>query len=124
MLNKHGNTQPPPFFIKIMQTISVIKSVTYYPLPQNVVEKFALERGLDLDAEYSTEIAESNAYKNCLADVYKWLSLAPSSISENGVTISFTNEDKRRFVELANELYDETGEELIKCKYGYKGSRF
>lgn len=107
-----------------MQIISVIKSITYYPLPQNVVEKFAIERDLDLTAEYTTEIAESNAYKNCLADIYKWLSLAPSSISENGVTISFTNEDKRRFVELANELYSETGEELIHGIYGYKGSRF
>lgn len=107
-----------------MQVINVIKSLTYYPIPQNVVEKISTERGLSLADEFSIEIGKSVEYKNTIADVYKWLSLAPSSISENGVAISFTDEDKRRFIELANELYAETGEELIKCKYGYKGSRF
>lgn len=108
-----------------MQIINVIKSITYYPLPQNVVEKFAIERSLDLSAEYTAVIAQSTTYKGVLADVYRWLSLAPSAISENGVTISFTKDDKMRFDELANGLYEEIGEgQNVKVKYGYKGSRF
>lgn len=108
-----------------MQIKNVITSITYYPIPQNVIEKYAIERGLDISAEYSAEVGKSKDYKGILADIYRWLSLAPSAVSENGVSFSFTKDDKNRFAELANELYEEIGEnENVKIKYGYIGSNF
>lgn len=100
-----------------------LKSSTPYPTPERVLGTVALARSLNLEVETTENILKSSAYRLSVADLYRWLYLVPN-VTQEGISYSFTDADKRNFKSAANDIYEDEGEEGIKgVSYGYKGSR-
>lgn len=83
----------------------------HYPLPLGFIENKIIERGLNGDAEYTTEVFRSNEWKGALADCLYSL-LQAVSLSESDKSIgTLTDEDKKRLLVRINSLYQAIGEE-------------
>ena len=106
-----------------MTILDTLRSITFFPIPEDTFMSIFINRGIDGNSETTAEIMQSTEYKLCLADVYRWLVNAPSSISENGISFSITSDDKARYRALASDLYEECGEKRLTTTYGYRGSR-
>lgn len=80
--------------------------------------------GLQADAELDPETRTKAEFKRAKARVYIYLMTAPN-ISQNGVSFSFTSEDRKCFKKTAKDLLTEIGDDLaafgLGVKYGYKG---
>lgn len=102
----------------------LLKAATNYPVSDDTLSAMCIARGVDITHDAGGDIAIHSLLK---ADLYIWLSTAPN-ITENGVSFSFTNEEKERFVLYANRIYNAFGEaenevEKPKPKWGWKGDR-
>lgn len=95
-----------------------ITNRTIYPVKTSVIERICIEQGLDMNDEYSAEMASDKTYRKAVGSYYRHLSTLPSSVSENGSSFSISAEERKAFANLANEFSGE-----IKTVYGYKGSR-
>lgn len=95
-----------------------IISRTIYPVGISVIERICIEEGINKDDEYTTDTLKDKSYRNAVSKYYRHLSLLPSSVSENGSSISISEDERKAFASLANEFSGE-----IKTIYGYKGSR-
>lgn len=108
----------------MMTVLQSFQQITLYPIPDNVVLNYCEERGVDKGAEATMEVRQSVPYKLTLADLYKWLAFAPSTVSQGGVTFTISEEDKKRFIKLANKLYGQCDESSGVGKWGYVGNKF
>lgn len=110
-----------------MTTLQSLKSLTAYPIPPATLQDIAEGCGLQADAELTTETRSTTEYKRAKAHVYIYLLTAPN-ISQNGVSFSFTSEEKKRFKAMARNLLTEIGDDTSSLgtgvKYGYVGENF
>lgn len=105
-----------------LTVMECLKGISGYPIPQRVFEEKSLRRGLSLSVVATKEIVTSAPYRLCLADLYMWLSVAPS-ISQGGQNYSFDSEQRTWFRNEGRSIYEEYGENNS-CRsvpYGYKG---
>lgn len=100
-----------------------LKQINLYPIQPSSILNICERRGLDPEAEADKETRESREYRLAEADIYRWLSLAPNSVSQGGVTFSISDKDKQQFKNIADSLYDELSENKAVAVYGYKGDR-
>ena len=102
-----------------------LKSLTAYPIPLATLQDIAEGCGMQLDAELTPEIRATAEMKRAKAHVYIYLITAPN-ISQNGVSFSFTTEERKQFKKLAISLLDEIGDDIskLRTKYGYVGENF
>lgn len=100
-----------------------LKGVNAYPIPLRTFEEVAGKHGLTLTAEATQTVLTSAGYNLALADLLRWLILAPD-VSQGGQSYSFTDEQRLQMRVQADNLYDEYGPQERKAVYGYKGSRF
>ena len=84
-----------------------LQSINLYPISDVQVLKVCEKRGLQAESEITNEIRLSAAYKLATADIYKWMAFVPSSISENGISFSISEADRKRFLDEANKVYEE-----------------
>lgn len=107
------------------KVITSLQGLSPYPVPNASIESMAAVRGLDLNADFSPEVASSKAYRLTTADYYMWLVVAPS-ISQGGISYSFSATEKRLFLQKAKAIYEELDEDSLDAlgvaTYGYKGS--
>lgn len=106
-----------------MTVLQSLQQLNLYPIPDSVIANICEERGVTADSEATAAVRGTSAYRLAMADVYKWLAFAPSTVSQGGVTFSISESDKKRFLALANAIYDESEEKQTGVVYGYKGSR-
>lgn len=110
-----------------MTTLQSLKSLTAYPIPPATLQDIAEGCGLQLDAELTPELRASTEMKRAKAHTYIYLITAPS-ISQNGVSFSFTAEERKQFKTLAKTLLNEIGDDTSALgngvKYGYVGENF
>ena len=102
-----------------------LKGVNAYPVPFRTLSEIAKRRGISLTDETTQESLKGKAYNLAEADILLWLSLAPN-ITQGGQSFSFTDEQRTRFRNRANVLYDEFAADEAGTPtntYGYKGSR-
>jgi hypothetical protein len=107
-----------------MTTLESLKQINPYPIPSKTIQALALKRGLDLAQEANQNVVLSAAYRLCEADLYCFLSTAPD-VTQQGISYKFTDEDKKRFLSIANNIYTDLGDSSAPAKtvkYGYKGS--
>lgn len=107
-----------------MTVLESLKLINPYPIPSKTVEKIALKRGLSSTPTVDQAVLLSGSYRLCEADLYIYLSKAPD-VTQEGITYRFTDEDKRRFINIANGIYKEEGEDgevTGGVTYGYKGT--
>lgn len=107
-----------------MTILDCLTTVSIFPIPLSTLELICVERGLNKDSEFDSATAQTKEFKLAKADCYKWLYLAPTSMSENGISFSLSDKEKERFKQMADELYKENGEKTIKNIYGYIGENF
>ncbi|WP_010416073.1 hypothetical protein [Anaerophaga thermohalophila] len=107
-----------------MTVKEALTGLSGYPIPGAALENIASKRGLDLGVSVNTETRTSSAFRLSEADVLMWLSMAPS-ISEEGVNISLSEVEKRRFKDMANIIYQELGDSAyqpnIRQVFSYEG---
>lgn len=108
-----------------MTTLQSLKSLTAYPIPSATLQDIAEGCGLQADAELTPEVRSRKEMKRATARVYIYLITAPN-ISQNGVSFSFTAEERKQFKTLAKTLLNEIGDDTsaIGGKYGYVGENF
>ena len=106
-----------------MTVLDGLKGINEYPVKSATFQSVATKRGLSLDGELTAEIMEGGSYKLATADIYVALAYSPN-VSQGGVSVSFTDEQRSEFLSLANRLYAEFGEagSIQGVSYGYKGS--
>lgn len=102
-----------------------LKSLTSYPIPSATLQDIAEGCGLQPDAKITPEMRNSKEMKRAKARAYAYLVTAPN-ISQNGVSFSFTTEERKQFKKLAVGLLKEIGDDTssIGTKYGYVGEDF
>lgn len=108
-----------------MTILQSLKSLTAYPIPSATLQDIAEGCGLSLDGELSPELRSSKEVKRAKARTYAYLITAPN-ISQNGVSFSFSTEERKHFKKLAASLLNEIGDSTsdLGVKYGYVGENF
>lgn len=106
-----------------MKKISeLLRSVNSYPIPANVIMEAGIKYELDIEADATPEIINSKEYKLAKADLYKYLAGAPN-ISQNGISFSFTEDQRSIFLNISSSIRNEVGveDEESGQGYGYMG---
>lgn len=86
-----------------------IKAQTTYPIPDNTVELFCINRGLESSSDYSLLIGESEGYQLLLADCYHFLA-TNIDFSEQEVSISIPEKARQEMLSKANTIYGTYGD--------------
>lgn len=103
--------------------LEALRGINSYPIPLRTIYEVAERRGVDIHSETSVEMLKSREFNLCRADLLLWLSYAPN-VTQGGQSYSFSDEQRIRMRNMAQEIYDELEEEgLPKTLYGYKGKR-
>lgn len=103
--------------------LEALRAVNSYPIPLRTITETAERREVDLDAEATAGVLLSRAFRLSRADLLIWLSYAPN-VTQGGQSYSFTDEQRTRMRNEAQQIYDELEEEATpKTLYGYKGKR-
>ena len=97
-----------------MKTVlQALRDEVHYPIPVGFIENKLIERQLDFDVEYSSEISNSNEWKGALADcLYSLLQAVTYSESDKSVG-TLSDEDKKRLLVRINALYKSIGEATV-----------
>lgn len=105
-----------------MTILQSLKSLSAYPTPQATLQNIAEGCGLQADDELTPEMRNTPEVKRATARTYIYLITAPN-ISQNGVSFSFTAEERKQFKKLAKDLLNEIGDDTssLGVKYGYVG---
>lgn len=110
---------------KMKKISELLKSINPYPIPANVIMEAGIKYGLDIEAEAGPETINSNEYKLAKADIYTYLAGAPN-ISHNGISFSFTEDQRTHFLNVASSIRTELGiqDPSTGQEYGYMGEDF
>lgn len=105
-----------------MKVSELLQSVNAYPIPANIIMEAGVRYGLELEAEATQEIINSIGYKLAKADIYTYLAGAPN-VTQNGISFSFSEDDKKYFLNVASSIRTEEGvtDATSGQKYGYMG---
>lgn len=96
-----------------------LRSLTAYPLPDNVLTRALIEHGLSGAEEFDEELAQSGSYLLASADVLEFLASAPN-FSQGGLSFSLSSDERKQLRDRAALIRDGFGKSRI-C-FGYKGS--
>lgn len=101
-----------------------LTAISMFPIPSGTINEVALRRELDLFLDATEIVAQSRSYNLARADLYIWLSLAPT-LSQGGQSYSLSEEQRLQFRSRAKAIYEEFGENdgTSRPTFGYKGSR-
>ena len=85
----------------------------FYPIPYGKVENITIRRGLDIEEDFSLEIANGISYKGALADcLYSLLQAINFSEADKSVG-TLTDAQRKAILAKANKLYGEIGEDEV-----------
>lgn len=84
-----------------------LRQINLFPIPDATIEDVCEKRGLTPDATTDAATRATASFRLATADIYKWLAFCPSSVSENGISFSISESDRRRFLDEANKIYGE-----------------
>ncbi len=104
--------------------LEALRGINSYPIPLRTIKEVAERRVVDIYSETTLSMLKSREFNLCRADLLLWLSYAPN-VTQGGQSYSFTDEQRLRMRNMAQQLYDELEEDegLPKTLYGYKGKR-
>lgn len=110
-----------------MTILQSLKGITTYPIPPATLMGIAGGCGFTGDEEADVETLNTPEAKRAMARVYIFLITAPN-ISQNGISFSFSAEERKMFRAMAKAILKEIGEDPsafgLGGKYGYVGSDF
>ncbi len=104
-----------------MTILQSLKSLSGYPIPPLSLENICEELGLTADGEADASLRQQPDFKRAKAQVFLLLAEAPS-VSQGGITYSFSEEDKKQFRSQAQALLEEVGDtSQVGDNYGWQG---
>lgn len=105
-----------------MKVSQLLQSINAYPIPANIIMEAGIKYGLDIEAEATPEIINSSGFNLAKSDVYSYLAGAPN-VTQNGVTFSFSEDQRKYFLNVSANIRGEEGVEdpTSGQKYGYVG---
>lgn len=109
----------------MITVLDALKQINGYPIPLATLETALVKRGLDSEAIATSQLFRSKEFRLAEADMYSWLADAPN-VSQEGISYSFTETERKKFRERANKAYSELSPEDLASAgtvYGYKGDR-
>ena len=110
-----------------MTILQSLQAITPYPFSPATLLGIAEECGLEADAELCPDQRRTPEFKRAKAHVYLFLTTAPN-LSQNGISFSFTSEERKRFKAMAHSLLSEIGDDVSMLgpgvRYGYRGEDF
>lgn len=110
-----------------MNVLQSLKSLSSYPTPTATLQDIAEGASLEANADLTPEIRNSAEFKRAKARAYLYLVTAPN-ISQNGISFSFTSDERKQFRKIACDILAELGDDISaitgKNRYGYRGSDF
>ena len=108
-----------------MNISEALRSINNYPIPPYVLMKTAIKNGISLEDEVTSESVISKEYRLMEADVYAFLAGAPD-VTQNGVTFSFTQEQRNYFLSMSNSIKEGFGVSDASAGqgYGYMGEDY
>ncbi len=71
-----------------------LKALTNYPIPRNVIEIAGIAGGLDISEQLETDTLQDLGYLKAEKHIVRFLLIAPTSISELGVSFSVGADEK------------------------------
>jgi phosphopentomutase len=93
--------------------IQALSDEVLYPISLGKIENILIRRGLESEAEYTSDVAVGTSYKGALADCLSSL-LQAVNFSEADKSIGALNDRQRKAIlKKANRLYKELGEPEI-----------
>ena len=97
-----------------MKTVlQALRDEIHYPIPVGFIENKLIERQLEGDDCYSSEISNTGSWKGALADcLYSLLQAVTYSESDKSVG-TLSDEDKKRLLVRINALYKSIGEATV-----------
>lgn len=105
-----------------MTVIDALKTINGYPVPEAVLQRICLGRGLAASDELTAETMESAEFELACADVMDYLSSAPS-VTQGGISFNLPVDAQKRFSTQAASIYAKHGVSASGTMiYGYKGS--
>ncbi len=102
-----------------------LQGTSRYPFPQQTLIDTAVGRGLDPNAEVTTEILSSRSYRLAEADLLMWLSVSPNVV-QGEQHYAWNTEQRQYLRDRAMFIYNaekDTENPTDKVDYGYKGCR-
>ena len=93
-----------------MDVKTALMNTVTFPLTSTQAEVIAVERGLELDADFTAEVGKSPGFCLAKADMIRVFITSPN-VSEGGVSISIS--DRKTLIGIANGIYSRYGEPLI-----------
>lgn len=101
-----------------------LKSINAYPIPLITLVETAERHRLLATSDATQESLHGRDYLLAKADLLHWLSFAPN-ITQNGISFSFTDDQRREFRKEADRLKIQAEESsaISTATYGYKGSK-
>lgn len=104
--------------------MKIIESlISTYPLSDNIFQRIAIKRGLNLEAELTSDTLMSKEYRLAEADIKLLTALSPD-ITQGDVSIKFDDTTREELRSEAMSIYSELGEYVSQVpRYGFKGSR-
>lgn len=104
-----------------MNVAQSLKSLSAYPIPSATLQDIAEGVGLSAETELTPETRGSSEFRRAQAGVYLFLSQAPN-VTQNGISYTFSDDDRRRFRLRAEGILDEVGDTTGNGPaYGYQG---
>lgn len=105
-----------------MKVSQLLQSINTYPIPANIILEAGIKYGLEIEADATKEIVQSSEFKLAKADIYTFLAGAPN-VTQNGISFSFTPEQRTYFLNVASSIRKEEGVEdpTTGQDYGYVG---
>lgn len=105
-----------------MNIAQSLRSLSAYPIPTATLQDIAVGAGVAVDAELTQEIRSSKEFRAAQARIYLFLSEAPN-VTQNGISFSFTDDERRRMRNHGLSILDEIGDESLDngVSYGYMG---
>jgi len=101
-----------------------LKAANNYPIQDNTVEKFCIDRGLDGATTYTKLIGESVSYQLSLADCYHFLA-TNTNFSEQEVSIELPEKARQELLNSANAIYGLYGDPKFSGNtYGFIGENW
>lgn len=97
-----------------MKTVfQALRDQIHYPIPVGYVENVCVMRELDGNADFTSDIAKSTAFKGALADcLYSLIQAVNFSEADKSVG-ALTDTQRKAILKLVNKLYGEIGEDEV-----------
>lgn len=105
----------------MLTVLQSLKSISAYPIPMEVVINACEEQGIDYN-EDAVVYRNTAGYKRAKSSLCRFLAMAPN-VSQNGVSYSFTSDERRGFSQMAASLEKEA-DGASGYAYGYVGEDF